>query len=105
MSIEYSEPIRKPLVDKDTNELHQWVFGLEGTCSETGTCGFVDVVWDCSDKPKKHFSHWTKEEIDAEYIRCEFEEDFVGKIRAKIDAKNAKKVVASDFNYNDAPNT
>jgi len=103
--INYKEPIRKPLVDQASNEVCKWVFGLEGTCSESGESGYIDAVWDVSDTPKKHFSLWTKKEIDAEYGKCEYENKFADIIERKIDCKNAKRVEVIDFDYNSASKT
>jgi len=101
--INYKEPIRKPLVDQASNEICKWVFGLEGTCSESGESGYIDAVWDVSDLPKKHYELWTKSEIDTEYEKCSAENKFTGIIEKKIGCKNNKKVQAKDFDYNSAP--
>jgi hypothetical protein len=103
--INYNEPIRRPLVNKASNEVCKWVFGLEGVCSETGESAYIDAVWDVSDQEPRHYSKWTKAEINAEYGKCEYENGFVDTIGRKIDCKNAKRVEVLDFDYNSASNT
>ena len=102
MSIEYKQHIT-PQVNT-SNEIMQLVCILTGTCTESGTAASVDALWDVSDKPKKHYSLWTKEDLDAEFKVCEYEKDFVSILEHKIECKNAKAIAPQDFDYNNAPN-
>lgn len=102
MSIEYEQVII-PQVNTD-NEVMQLVCILNAECTESGTTASVDALWDVSDKPKKHFSLWTKAELDAEFNACEYEKGFQAIVDHKIECKNAKTLAPQDFDYNNAPN-
>ena len=98
--IEYVQTKIKPRVNPESNEVDSWVFGLEGTCSETGKSAYVDAVWDVSGEELKRYMFWTKAEIDLAYGKCAYDNDFDATIQRKIQAKIDKKVEVSDFDYN-----
>lgn len=102
MSIEYTE-IRRPKVNEH-NEVIQWVFGLSGSCTESGTTASFDCIWDVSDHDRLHYSRWKKADIDAEFGKAEVEFNFSEKVDHKIACKVNKRFSPSDFDYNNAPN-
>jgi len=103
--ISYTPIIKKPLIKGGTNEVLKWVFAMTGLCDKTGVEVYYDAVWDVSDKPLVRYMMWTKSAIDLEYGKCEVENKFTDVIDRKIKAKCAKILVASDFDYNNAPDT
>ena len=98
--INYVKTKIKPFVDPNSNEVYSWHFGSEGTCSESGQKAYIDAVWDVSNEELKRYMFWTKAEIDLAYGKCADVNDFDATIVRKIDAKCAKKVEVSDFDYN-----
>jgi hypothetical protein len=99
MAIEYKK-IVKPKVDATTNEVYQWVFGLNGTCTDSGETGHINTVHTITDDVKKHYNQWSKSEIDTLYDACDVKCGFQNAVDKIITARKGKKVEPEDFDYN-----
>ena len=103
MSIKYETTKIKPFVDPLSNEVHSWLFGTTGSCSETGTSAYFDAVWDVSDKPLLRYMFWTKQAVDLECALCNNKNNVEESIASKIQAINDKRVEVAEFDYNALP--